>query len=200
MKSFVCLLFVTVAFCVSSCTKNTVNDNANPIPSRSESNITRTPKTNSYSNSMDIVGFDGKNHIKKNGWMLPSRKKRYVENRRVSTMSTEEGKEIEVINTDCTYETPWTYSQDFHYEGMYAGGDLNYLKGNFESPYFTQYSFKGKVFMYSIFAKEHRTPRPSNSDSPEERFIYLIADYDGDGIFETLLYNVEMKVPTWVLK
>lgn len=85
-------------------------------------------------------------------------------------------------------------------EGIYGGGDLNYLRGKLESEFFMEHSYKGKVFMYSIFAKEVRIPSPSNNDAPKEKFVYLIADMDGDSIFETLEGNEDLKVPKWVLK
>lgn len=113
MKILVSLFFLVFGFCISSCSKNTVADNASP--SSIEVNNVRTPETNLSSNSKNDVIFDGKNYIKKSGWIVPSQSKRHLERKRTRMMSNEEGKEVEVTTADYSYETAWTYSQDFKY-------------------------------------------------------------------------------------
>lgn len=189
------------AFHISSCSESgAVNSETVAVNNASTPTLdaTVTPENSSPLNSQDTVL---KNCIKKNGWLLPPHNGRLISDTsapKVDMMRTENGKEVEVTQTSYSYgyENAWTYSQDVPCKG----GGLEYLKGKVATPWYTEFSVKGKVFMYSIFAKEVKVPRPSNSDHGEERFMYDIRDDDGDGIFETLVHDEKVTVPKWVLK
>lgn len=139
--------------------------------------------------------------IKNDGWLLPPSKKETSPERsdpNIIMMRTKKGSEVEVIQITYSfgYANAWTYAQDLRCKA----GDPDYLNGKFATPWYTELSLNGKVFAYSIFAKEVWEKSPSNSDAGEERFMYDIRDDDGDGIFETLAHGSKMMVPNWVLK
>ena len=193
-------LMLLLAFHISSCSEAGIVNSENVAVNNSSTpnlNTTVIPENKPPLNSQDTVL---KNCIKKDGWLLPPTNGRHISdtNPKVDMMTTKDGKEVEVTQTSYSYgyENPWSYSQDVPCKG----GGSDYLKGKVATPWYTEFSVNGKVFMYSIFAKEVRVPPPSNSDPGEERFMYDIRDDDGDGIFETLVHDEKVIVPKWVLK
>jgi hypothetical protein len=199
IKVSVSLILIVFGFYIFSCSKTASVNNTDST----DLNYALPSETKSPLNSEDVVVRNGKNYIKKNGWLLPPLRDRKLVRTSVLQWSTAKGKKVGVTSTHYIFEKPllyshdsWLYSQDFSYED----GTLDYLKGKLESEFFMEFSLNGKVFMYSIFAKEVRELPPSNTDPSEERFVYQIADNDGDGVFETLVNDEEVIVPKWVLK
>lgn len=152
-----------------------------------------TPETGRTPNLENGGQLDGKNRTKKDGWQTPPRERREKVGSSGRTMKTPEGKQAEVVSTSFGFKTPWSYSEDF----LDLRGPVQ-----LESESFMEHSFHGRVFMYSIFAKTVGVPLLSNSDQTEERYVYLIQDFDGDGIFETLISGdaKEVLMPKWVLE
>jgi len=169
----------------------------------SEVNLHNTavlPIETSSANPRDVLLFDGKNYIKKSGWETPSNKKAYIDEKYDQGKwdgVTKSGKRVRTMASSYSIRPPWYYSQEFRYEG----GELDYLKGNLVSNNFLEISFNGKVFLYSISAATAGSWPTSNSEPHDDPFVYEIMDSDGDGIFETLLRDLDdIIVPNWVLK
>ncbi len=187
MPISLCLLVLTLL--VSSCSKTAgVNNAAKNVVKDANTTEKQQP-----SNSEDEVPIPRMNQAKASGWQVPP-PNRDVVRKSVADMQTTTGKQVKVTSTDYSYayENPWSYSEDFRD-----------LRGpvKLESVFFSEYSGKGRVFMYSIMAKEVRAPPVSNRVPHEDSFVYKIMDADGDGIFETLLGDYdEIIVPNWVVK
>jgi hypothetical protein len=219
MKALI-LLFLGLSFLFHASCSNTaeVNDvatvnvsNARADENRNARNVSgqssETVESSPYPKRKDFVFFDGKNYIKKIGWKVPSRKDAYVDETYDSSPeqgSTTGGKRVYTTTSIYNYKTHSLHSQDFYFEGK----DLDYLNGKYESGYFMEISAKGKIFMYTISGKKivsssgegTVSSATSNSDSHEDPFTYRILDKNGDGVFETLVYEDELIVPDWVLK
>jgi hypothetical protein len=204
MKLALSLCLLSFGVFIASCSTEISRNNGSPpdvtsVPT-AESHSSPTVENDSSPNPNDVVIFDGKNYIKKNGWKIPSRKDIYKDDTYDGGLvqrTTESGKRVETTTTRYFYKTTWLYSQDFYFEGS----GLDWMKGQLESPSFLEMSVKGKVFFYSIFTEKIMPPPQSNNDPHEDPFRYKIMDADGDGIFETLLgKNDDIVVPDWVLK
>jgi hypothetical protein len=187
MKTSLSSCLIVLVLSISSCSKPVCENNA----ATPNVNNAGTPEKKLPSKSEDVVLSDGQNSTKKSGWRVPTTNKRKIEETSVNLMPTEEGKEVEVTHTHYSFEIPWSYTEDF----LDLRGPLK-----LESHFIMEHSIKGKVFMYTIFAKETRVTPPSNSEPHEDTFVYLIQDMDGDGIFETLIHGEDVIVPKWVLK
>jgi hypothetical protein len=170
------------------------------VANNSEVDLHNTPtptvESKSPPNPKDVVRFDGKNYIKKSGWRAPSRDNTYVDesyDQGDPIYLTESGKRVRTNTILYGYRSPWSHSQDFHYDR----GDLDYLNGKLEALSFMEKSANGKIFLYSI----HVGPVILNEHDHRDPFGYRILDRDGDGIFETLLVEeTDIVVPNWVLK
>jgi hypothetical protein len=214
MKPILSLLLLVSGFYISACSKAVEENNAvgtlRPMPTQddpaniwaqSRSNMPSRPIESSSPTSRDVVLFDGKNYIKKNGWKKPSKKDTYKDenyDQGDAERVTRSGKRVRTKTDLYLIRPPWLHSQDF----IYKGQELDNLKGTLASFSFTEMSANGKVFLYSITVEKVVSPAPSNSSTPdhEDPFIYEIMDADGDGIFETLLRDYdELIVPIWVL-
>jgi hypothetical protein len=208
MKASILLfLWLSFLFHTSSCSRNVeVNNVSTPdlkpvdtIVVNSEVAAQNTPvqtvESKSPSNPLDKVLFDGKNYIKKSGWKTPPKKDSYIDesyDQGSVEARTEKGKQVRTKTLLYDYRTSWWHSQDFYYEGR----DIDYLKGKLESLSFMETSVNGKVFMYSITVG----PLILNELDHRDPFGYQIQDRDGDGIFETLLWDdADIVVPNWVL-
>ncbi len=212
MKLVLSLFLLFLGVHIFACS-NAVNENnavETPVPTHvqddpaniwanSRSNMPSLPIEVSSPSPRDVVLFDGKNYIKKNGWKKPSKKNTYKDEKYDqgdAERTTKRGKQIRTKTDRYLIRPPWLHSQDFIYEGR----DLDYLKGKLESFTFMEMSANGRVFLYSIMVKKVESTPPSNGDHWEP-FVYEIMDADGDGIFETLLGDYdEIVVPNWVLK
>ena len=206
------LLVLSFLFHNSSCSSTIVVNNAAPTKSESvpttENRLTsvvsnqssKILENRSSQNPKDAVVFDGTNYIKKSGWKVPSRDNTYInEAYRSDTVKgvTEQGHEVKMTTKQYIYKTPWSFSENFNFEGR----NLDYMKGNLKCGAFFEMRANGKVFMYTVFVEKVVTPPPSNNDPHEDPTSYQIQDKDGDGIFETLLGDYdEIIVPNWVLK
>jgi hypothetical protein len=200
-----CLSFLFHVSCTNTtevnnaATVNVAQDDENPNARNVLAQPSQTVESSPYPKRKDFVFFDGKNYIKKSGWKVPSRKEAYVDETYDSSpeqRSTLGGKRVYTTTALYNYKTPWLHSQDFYYEGR----DLDYLNGKIESFYFLEMSANGKVFIYTISGKKIVSPPPTNNDPHEDPFTYQIQDSNGDGVFETLVYEDEIIVPDWVLK
>ena len=200
------LFLILSALLILSCSRDVVderavvpNGNTNAgVHSQSSRAGENLSPGNIRSSAQDCVLFDGKNYIKKNGWLTPSRTDSYIDtspDQMPGILRTEQGKEIKVTRTHYIYKVPWSYSEDFCFEGS----DLDYRKGSIKSDNFTEFRLKGKVFMYFISATTN-TSLPANFEPHNDPFMYIIQDRNGDGIFETLKGSEEISVPKWVLK
>ncbi len=212
MKLILSLLLLFCSVLITACSKAVEENNTVGTPSRipaqdapaniwakSRSNIPSQPIESSSPGPRDVVLFDGKNYIKKNGWKKPSKKDTYKDedyDQGDAERVTKSGKQIRTKTDRYLIRPPWLHSQDF----IYKSRELDYLKGKLESFFFMEMSANGKVFLYSISVKKVESAPPSNADHLEP-FIYEIMDAEGDGIFETLLGDYdEFMVPDWVLK
>lgn len=170
------------------------------IWAKSRSNMPSQPIESSSPVPRDVVLFDGKNYIKKNGWKKPSKKDTFKEenyDQGDAERVTKSGKRVRTKTDFYLIRPPWLHSQDF----IYKGRELDYLKGKLESTSFIEMSANGKVFFYSVFVEKVVSLPPSNDEPHEHLTSYQIMDADGDGIFETLLgVDGENVVPDWVLK
>lgn len=193
MKVALSLYLLLFGVHISGCSKSVDENNA------AASNLKRTEKAfpnsevnpqntpglpieSSSPTSRDVVLFDGKNYIKKSGWITPSPSDTYIDesyDQGSVEGATEKGKRVRTNTILYGYRTSWWHSQDFYYEGR----DLDYLKGKLEGFSFIETSVNGKVFMYSITVG----PLILNDLDHRDPFGYQIQDRDGDGIFETLL-------------
>ena len=203
---FLLFLGVHIAACSKAVKENNavntpglipVQDDPANIWAKSRSNSPSQP-IESYSPGLrDVVLFDGKNYIKKNGWKKPPKKDTYKDenyDQGDAERVTKSGKKIRTKTYHYLIRPPWLHSQDF----IYKGDGLEYLKGKLETFFFTEMSANGKVFLYSITVEKGAPPPNSDHFEP---FIYEIMDSDGDGIFETLVHNDENSiVPNWVLE
>ena len=207
MKS---LFLLSLVFCglVLSCSKPIEDNNVrtqdltSAIPTAAvEPTPDQMVASGSLPNQMDVVLFDGRNYIKKSGWMLPSRKGIFEDKSYVdwngNARTTAAGKPVKTTSTHYIYRNGWYYSLDFSFDGR----DLDYMKGNFRADNFMERRVNGRVYMYYIGAEKILPRSPSNSYH-EDPFIYRLMDTDGDGIFETLLGGSDepVIVPNWVLK
>lgn len=197
------LSLILSAFFSLSCSKTETINNENS-PNSNASTVTlnlnsvENAQDNTSSNSQESALIKRKPCVKKSGWLRPSSKERYISDKPTkSMMPMKNGKEVEVTTNHFGYNIPWSHSLEINCES----NDWDYLKGKLETPWFMEVSFKGRVFMYSIFVKSVSEDY-SAKEVGEERYIYQIQDSDGDGIFETLLnsYNEEVFVPEWVQK
>ena len=207
MKALVSLCLIGLTFSISTCSKaieesNTTSDDSPAL--QTAENESLAPFSNQVSevvestpptNPRNRVVQNGKVYIKKSGWTKPSSKESYVTQRETEIGTTEDGKEIEVRSIFYDHNTPRLFSENFYFEGS----GLNNMKGILRSGGFTEYSVRGKRFMYAVFVERVVSPPASNSDPPNEPFVYLIRDSDGDGIFETL-GGWDLIVPDWVVK
>ena len=194
---FVCYPIVFLLL-ISSCSQNAVVNSENVGVGNGTPNLNPpvTPESDPF-----LPETGSENCIKKDGWLLPPSNGKTTPERSdpmVIMMRTKSGKQVKVtqITYSYGYAHAWTYSQDLRCKG----GDRDFLKGNFATPWYTELSVRSQVFAYSIFAKEVWEKPPSNSDAGEERFTYELRDDDGDGIFETLVHGGENLVPNWVLR
>lgn len=176
-----------------------VQDHPANIWAQSRSNMPSRPIESSSPGPRDVVLFDGKNYIKKNGWRKPSKKDTFKDenyDQGDAERVTKSGKQIRTKTDLYFIQPPWLHSQDF----IYQGRELDYLKGKLESTTFLEMSANGKVFLYSISVKKVEAEPPPNGDHWEP-FMYEIMDADGDGIFETLVHDDgDFVVPNWVLR
>lgn len=205
---FLLFLGVHIAACSKAVKENNavntpglipVQDDPANIWAKSRSNSPSQP-IESYSPGLrDVVLFDGKNYIKKNGWKKPSKKDTYKDEKYDQgdgERVTKSGKRVRTKTDRYLIRPPWLHSQDF----IYKGRELDYLKGKLESFTFMEMSANSKVFLYSIMVEKVVSVPPSNGDH-REQFVYELMDADGDGIFETLIHDdADIVVPDWVLK
>jgi hypothetical protein len=213
MKLLPSLLLLFLGIYAFGCSKAVEGNNAVGTPglmpaqdspaniwAKSRSNMPSQPIESSSPSPRDVVLFDGKNYIKRNGWKTPSKRDTYKDenyDQGDAERMTKSGKQIRTKTDHYLIRPPWLHSQDF----IYKGRELDYLKGKLESFFFTEMSANSKVFLYSITVEKVVSVPPSNNDPHEDPFVYEIMDSDGDGIFETLLGDYdETIVPNWVLK
>jgi hypothetical protein len=220
MKLALSLLLLFLGVHISACSKAVEENNAVGTPGlmpaqdapaniwgKSRSNMPSQPIEISSPGPRDVVLFDGKNYIKKNGWKKPSKKDTYKDetyDQGDAERVTKSGKRVNTKTDHYSILPPWLHSENFFYKGR----ELDYLKGKLESLYFLEMSANGKIFLYTISGKKivsssgEKTvsSATSNSDDHEDAFTYQILDNNGDGVFETLVYDDEIIVPDWVLK
>lgn len=200
---------VHVAGCSKAVEENNVVGPPGPTPvqdapaniwAKSRSNMPSRPIESSSPSPRDVVLFDGKDYIKKNGWKKPSKQDTYKDetyDQGDAERVTKSGKRVRTKTDLYLIRPPWLHSQDF----IYKGQELDYLKGTLASLFFTEMSANSKVFLYSITVEKVVPPPPSNNDPHDDPFVYEIMDSDGDGVFETLLGDYgEIIVPNWVLR
>jgi hypothetical protein len=203
MKTPFYLYLSLLAVCCFSCSKTIEKSNTAPTsfatPQAPENQSAQTDEINSSIGQKGAVLFDGKNYIRKSGWLTPSRNNTYVDDTYVEDAvkgKTRAGKAVKLSTISFIYKIPWIYSQDFSFDGS----GLDDLKGKIESDYFRESRANGKIFMYTISGKRV-TGLPANFEPHDDPFVYQIQDRDGDGKFETLLGgSQDIIVPNWVLK
>ena len=212
MKVALSLLLLFLGIHIAACSKAVEENNAvgkpSPMPAqdspaniwaKSRSNMPSQPIESSSPSPRDVVLFDGKNYIKKNGWKTPPKKDRYKnEDYELGDREevTKSGKKIRTKTYHYWIRPLWLHTQDFIYEGR----ELDNMKGTLEAGFFLETSANNKVFSYAISVKKVEAEPPSNGDHWEP-FMYEIMDADGDGIFETLVHDdVDIVVPNWVLR
>lgn len=199
---------VHVAGCSKAVEENNVVGPPGPTPvqdapaniwAKSRSNMPSRPIESSSPSPRDVVLFDGKDYIKKNGWKKPSKQDTYKDetyDQGDAERVTKSGKRVRTKTDHYLIRPPWLHSQNF----IYNGRELDTMKGKLEGSFFLETSANGKVYLYSISVKKVESGPPSNGDHWEP-FIYEIMDADGDGIFETLLGKYdEIIVPEWVAR
>jgi hypothetical protein len=211
MKMLLAMALVPFFFSLSSCSSSRVEKNGQvdattdheAQSARSISNESAETNNGASSpNPKDAVSFDGKNYIKKSGWLVPPRDHAFVDDtydaaRMAPVTRTRAGTIVKETAIHYIYKTPWIYSERFTYE--LADGP-SFLRGKISSDNFLEMSVKGNVFMYRIHCQKV-TGLPANSEPHEDPFMYQIQDRNGDGIFETLLASIDdIIVPNWVLK
>lgn len=212
MKLLSSLLLLFLGVYVAGFSKAVEENNGGTSSMKSAENVLVNSEVNSRNTSSqpiessspsrrDIVFFDGKNYIKKNGWKKPPKKDTYKDETYSQgemselELATKQGKRVKA-KRDLYYIRPlWWHSQDF----IYKGQELDYLKGKLRAGFFTEISVNSKVFLYNITVEKVVSGIPPDGDH-REPFVYEIMDSDGDGIFETLVQDDENSiVPNWVL-
>lgn len=213
MKLILSLLLLFCGVHITACSKAVEENNTVGTPSptpaqdapanswaKSRSNMPSQPIESSSPGPRDVVLFDGKNYIKRNGWKTPPKKDTYKNedyDQGDAERVTKSGKPVRTKTDHYLIRPPWLHSQEFVYDGR----ELDNMKGQFQSFFFTEMRANDKVFLYSITVENVVSAPTSNSEPHKDPFVYEIMDSDGDGIFETLLGDHdELMVPDWVLK
>jgi hypothetical protein len=134
--------------------------------------------------------------IRKDGWKVPMPKKRKLARTYVETVSSENGKPVEVTNI--------TYSpeEDFYFtdEPFTAEEARSLIRGLLKLTLITEMRVKEKIFGYSMIVREAKSDAQTNDNTghDDHPFTYTIVDFDGDGKFEAMVtWDINFKVPAW---
>lgn len=131
--------------------------------------------------------------VKEEGWQIPSPKEKREIGTKLIDMISEDRKSVRVMTTNYAPVEKTIYSEKTDDARVTLVRD-NLILGNF-----VEYKAKGKVFLYTIFARRPMSEKQEIGSSNEKIFVYQIVDRDGDGKFETLLIkNSKFLTPSWV--
>ena len=185
LKIGISSLVIFTAFCIGCSTINILSLSAGPVL-----HVAAVPTPQNLPQDTD-----GR-IVKEEGWQIPSPKEKKEIGTKLIDMISEGGKNVKVTTTNYAPVGKIVYSEKTDDPRVTLVRD-NLILGNF-----VEYKAKGKVFLYTIFARRPNTEKQENGNSSREKiFVYQIVDRDGDGKFETLLINsTKFLTPYWVTR